>query len=872
LLSGKLIRLLQDFMDDMNWKRLKRGIYILLYIWMAGHASWLNAQQHTIQAEGYIRDSLTNEALPAVSVFLKGTTIGTTTNMEGYFSLKAVSDSATLGVSMLGYRDYFLPLQAKGMNNVNIYLQPIAYELQDVVVRPGKEKYSRKGNPAVEFVEKVIERRELHNPRLQDYFSYETYEQKSFAKNDFNETEARKNWVYKRADFIFDYIDTSAITGKPILPLYNEEIIGTTYYRRSPHSEKRVIEGYKRAGLIEIISEDGVTQFLDEVFKEVDIFQNNIPLFLQRFVSPLATFGPSFYKYYLLDTVMIGNERCADLGFVPFNSESFGFTGHLFVTLDSTYFVKRMKLNVPKDINLNYVGHMSIEQDFERTAEQTRLKMKDDIVVEFHITSKSKGMYARRVCMYRHHSFKPPEKPEVFDENAPVIETEEARKQPEIFWREHRIKTKEIQETSVEKMMAQLREMPVFYWTEKVANVLINGYAQTSETNSLFEIGPANTFISGNSLEGTRFRAGGTTTVNLSRQFFADGYLAYGARDRTWKGDALLEYSFNRKKTYRKEYPFHYLRAEYKYDINQIGQHYMYTNPDNIFMMLKRRKNNLITYMRTAELSYYHEHYNGWGYGLLARHLTEWATPDVPFEKILPNGATTPAGSYRSAQLELKIRWAPDEKFYQSRNYRYPITLDAPVLTLSHVTSRKGWLGSDYNYNRTDIGIRKRFWMSPFGYVDIYGQAGKVWDRVPYPMLIIPNANLSYSIEPESYTLMDPMEFINDRYTSWEVTYFLNGWLFNRLPLIKYLQLREVVAFRGWYGDLSDRNNPMKDAVGLYKFPSNTYLMDKPYMECSVGVINVFKVLRLDYVWRLTYKNHPHTPNNGIRMKMEFSF
>lgn len=849
---------------------LRISLFILV-LWVFCCSAELHAQ-HSFQVEGYIRDSLTNETLPGVSVYIRGTSTGTATDGNGFFSFKATTDSSILAVSYLGYEEYFLPLKRSGTNKVNILLKPTVYELADIIVRPGKEKYTKKGNPAVEFMEEVIRRRDQHNPRDHEFYSYDTYEQKTFAFNDFNEEEARGKWIYRQVDFIFDYIDTSVVSGKPILPVFNEEIIESNYFRKSPRTERKVIQGIKRSGLIEIISEEGMTQMLEEVFKEVDIFQNNIPLFLQRFVSPVATFGPNYYKYYLLDTLDVEGERCLDVGFAPFNSESFGFVGHLYVTLDSTFFIKKSVLNVPRDINLNFVDRLTIAQDYERTEDSTRLINKNDIVVEFKITQKSKGLYARRVCVYQRHSFDPPDA-YVFKEKAPVIELAEARNKSESFWRENRTETKEIQETSVERMMAQLRAIPFFYWTEQIASALINGYVQTAKTNSPFEIGPVNTFISGNSLEGARFRVGGTTTVNLSNQLFADGYIAYGTKDGKVKGDIILEYSFNKKKNFRKEFPFHYVRAEYKYDINQIGQHYLYTNPDNLFMMLKRRKNNLITYMQTAELSYYQENYHGFGYGVTARHLTEWATPDVPFEKIMADGTTRPADHYRSAQLEFKIRWAPNEKFYQSRNYRYPITLDAPVITLSHITSGKGFLGSDYNYNRTEIGIRKRFWMSPFGYLDIYLQGGQVWNKVPYPLLIIPNANLSYSIEPESFALMDPMEFIQDRYVSWETTYFMNGALLNRLPLIKKLQLREVFAFRGWYGDLSKKNNPLENGEGIYAFPANSYSMnDGPYMEFSVGLDNILKLVRLDYVWRLSYKDHPDVPNSGLRFKMQFSF
>ncbi|MDR1114867.1 MAG: DUF5686 and carboxypeptidase regulatory-like domain-containing protein [Tannerella sp.] len=828
--------------------------------------------QQTIQVEGYVKDSETREALPYVTVSLRGTTKGSATDKNGYFSMRTTSDSLTLSVSYVGYETSLTTLR-KGYNKVDILLKPSTYELTEITVRPGKERYSKKDNPAVAFARNVIARRNLNDPYDHDYFSYNTYEQRTFAFDDFDVEKARRNWMYKQVEFIFDYVDSTSIRGRTILPLYNEEIIEDYYYRKSPRAERTVVGGTKRAGIIEIISEDGVKQFIDEAFQDVDIFRDNIPLFLKRFVSPLSSIGPDYYKYYLLDTVLIDDAPCMDLGFAPFNSESFGFVGHLYVTLDSTFFVKKIKLNTPRDINLNFIGEMSIEQEYVRTDDGTRILTKNDIALIFRLNRKMKGSYARRVALHRNHSFEKPQDVAVFEEKAPVMESEGARRQTDEFWNEAREGAEEIQKTSVEKMMTQLREVPFFYWSEKAINILVNGYIQTSETNSMFEFGPANTFISGNALEGARLRLGGTTTVNFSRQLFMDGYLAYGLKDHRPKGDAILEYSFNKKRTFRKEYPFHYVRAEYMYDINQIGQHYLYTNADNMFMMLKRRENNLITYMQKAELSYYRENYRGLGYSVMLRHLTEWATPDVPFSLIGQDGMLTPTDHYTSAQLEFRLRWAPNEKFYQSRNYRYPITLDAPIITLSHITARKGVLGADHNYNRTELGVRKRFWMSPFGYVDLYGQAGRVWNRVPYPLLHIPNANLSYSIEAETFPLMNPMEFINDRFASWEMTYFMNGWLFNRLPLIKKLQVREVFSFRGWYGDLSDKNNPAVNGEGLYEFPKNTYMMgDKPYMEVGVGVENIFKLIRLDYIWRLSYRDHEGVPNSGLRVKMKFSF
>ena len=224
-------------------------------------------------------------------------------------------------------------------------------------------------------------------------------------------------------------------------------------------------------------------------------------------------------------------------------------------------------------------------------------------------------------------------------------------------------------------------------------------------------------------------------------------------------------------------------------------------------------------------------------------------------------------------ELELKFRYGKDEKFYQTRNLRIPITYDALIFNFSHVMAKKGWLGSSYDYHRTDIGIQKRFWFSAFGYVDLITKAGKVWSKVPYPLLILPNANLSYTIQPEAYTNMNAMEFINDEYASWDLTYYMNGNLLNRLPLIKKLKAREVFCFRGLWGHLTDKNNPANGGNGLYLFPKGSYTMGKtPYMEASVGVENIFKFLRIDYVWRLNYRDHPGIQTKGVRCTMRLSF
>ena len=831
--------------------------------------------QHTI-VKGIVTDSVTGEALPSVTIVFKGTNIGTTTDIDGHFSLSTRTPGKVLEVVYMGYDTQYLKVVPGRTNHFKIRMRESEIALHEVTVKPKREKYRRKENPAVAFVKQVIARRDSNDPRNHDYFCYDQYEKIVIAKNDYK-PKPKKDGKTGKFDFLSDFVDTLEV-GTTILPISEKEKVQTVYYRRDPRAEKTVVKGDKSSGVDEVFSRDGIQQFLDEVFREVDIYQNNVPLFLQRFVSPLSSIGPTFYKYYLLDTLDVEGDRCADLAFVPFASESFGFTGHLYVTLDSTYFVRKAILNVAQDINLNFISRMTIAQNFEREPDGTRVITKDDISVDFKLSEKSKGFYSRRLNVYTHQSFEAPEggQEQIFKESAPVITQKEAYSRTEDFWEEVRPQEAvKRNPNSMEKLMAKLRSVPLFAVTEKVVSVLVSGYVPTSKVpdKNKFEFGPMNSTINGNAIEGARFRVGGATTPQLSKNWFVEGYAAYGTKDNKMKYDALVEYSFNDRKTYRKEFPMHSLRFEYMYDINKLGQQYMYTSKDNVLLAIKRKKDTRATYLRNAELTYSREHYNGISYNAVIRNFREYATDYARFDRIGADGAVTPVRKYDMTELELKFRYGKNEKFYQTHDERIPITYDALVFNLEHTMSKKGFLGSLYDYHRTELGIQKRLWFSAFGFVDVIGKAGKVWNKVPYPLLILPNANLTYTIQPEAYTNMNAIEFINDEYISWDVTYYMNGLILNRLPLIKKLKWREVLCFRGLWGHLTDKNNPMKTGEGLYAFPVGSGVMGRaPYMEASVGIENIFKFMRLDYVWRLNYRDHSGIQKRGIRCTMSLSF
>lgn len=844
-------------------------MYVLLIIFSSANIY----SQHPVAPTtitGIVRDSVSLEPIPYAAIFFKGSDKGLLANENGEFNMTTSTNFISLSVSTMGYKEKEVFVNKGKTNELVIKLVPTGVALKEVVVNYKKDKYSKKNNPAVIFMEKLRNRRKLYDPKNHDYYSFDKHTKINLGLNNFSE-EQKKNWIMKKFSFIFDYLDTSEVSGKPILNVSVKEKISTEYFRRKPHNEKELIRGNKSAGIDEVFDQESIQRFLEDVFREVNIFENDITIMQNRFVSPLSSIGENFYKYYLTDTIPIDGVNCIELSFVPFTPESFGFTGRIYVPVeDTTLFIKRVKLNVPKSINLNYVENIYMTQDFEKAPDGSRLKTKDDMTVEFQIMPSTQGLYARRLTKYRNHSFESPQNLEIFNQEGKTILAENALYMPDQFWNDNRqIPIKE-SENSISKMLVRLREVPAFYWTEKVVVTLISGYIPTKEKNSKFDFGPMNTTISGNPVEGMRLRVGGMTTAHLSKNLFSRGYLAYGLKDKKMKYQAELEYSFNDKKYHSMEFPIHSIKASHSYDVDQIGQHYFFTNADNVFLALKRQSNDKMTYLRSSNLQYKLETQSGFSVTAGFKYDTQEATKWLPFV----DGYGNIYKKYYEASFNLTLRYAPGEKFYQTKNYRIPINLDAPVFTLTQTFAPKGLMSSLSTINKTELSIQKRFWFSAFGYTDIILKAGKIWSEVNYPNLLIPNANLSYTIQPESYTLMNALEFANDQYLSWDLTYWANGAIFNRIPMLKYLKLREVFSFRGLYGKLSDQNNPEYNN-SLFRFPTNTNckpMEKKPYMELGVGLDNIFTILRLDYVWRLTYKEAPGVDKRGLRIQLHFTF
>lgn len=824
--------------------------------------------QGTTALQGVVKDSVTNEVLPFVTVQFEGTSIGVFTDDNGKFYIRNRANKTDVSISFLGYKTYKLTVPAGRVTNKEILLQPEDLSLQEVVVRPKKEKYSKKNNPAVDLINKVIAHKDSNNVASKDHYQCREYDRIIFALNDFKPEQGQ----FKRLKFLPNYVDTSIIDNRLILPFSVRETMSDYYYRRKPKSEKRVVEAFDRSGIDDAMDIKNLESVINEVFKDISIYDNSMTFMMQDFISPLSsTNSVNFYRWYIMDTItMEDNKRYIDLAFAPFNSRDIGLTGNLYISTDSTYAVKRAIMKAPRNINLNFVDELIIRHDFKQTEDKKWVPESQRTAMDLSLYKAIK-FYVDKTRVFDNYIFDQPVD-SVYKEAAPVLYTQGYEEKPKDYWIAHR--PSNYKDYKMDEMVEDIRNISFFNFLINFGKLASEGYFHTSNDpkKNKLDLGTLLTFYSYNAVEGNRFRGTFATTPNFNKHLALYGYGAYGTKDGKFKYYGEATWSFREIKDHKDEFPRNNLILAYKYDINDLGQRYTQSERDYIFMSLRSSNAEKSTYNRQAQVAYHREYYNGFSYKISGQTYDERPAGNLLFRKYGENNDIILDDKILSTEAKLELRYAPNEKFYQQKRKRYPIPSERFVMDLTHTAGLKGVLGGMYDYNKISFSLYKEFWIAPYGKIGLNIDAENMWGEAPFPLLISPSANSSFTIQEGSFYLLEPLEFLHDRQVSWEINYRMGGWLLNRIPLINKLKLREVFGFRGVIGDLSNRNNPLYNH-DLLIFPEGGYQARKsPYMEYNVGIENILGFFRIDYVRRLNYLDHPDVNKDGIRVSAEFSF
>ena len=831
--------------------------------------------------QGVVTDSLTNEPIPYLSVFYEGKGVGSITDNDGNYKVETRKGWNKLTFSAVGYVTKVVNIIPGVTKNLNVRMRPDDIMLDEVVVKPKREKYSRKNNPAVELMKKVIAHKKNNKLSENDYYQYNKYQKITMSLNDVT-PEMLEKGMYKKMPFLKDQIELCEETNKFILPISVDETASQKIYRKHPKSEKTIIKGMSSTGVNELFATgDMLSTVLKDVFTDVNIYDNDIRLLQYPFISPISSSDAiSFYKFYIMDTTFVDKDKCFHLTFVPNNSQDFGFTGHLYVFSDSSYTVKKCTMNLPKKSGVNFVDNMDIIQEFEQLPNGEWVLKTDDMIVEMTLMKIMQGFQIRRTTRYSDYAFD--ELPQqLFKRKGAEIKEADAMMRGDDFWNQYRPVPLTQTESSMDMLVKRLEQMPGFKYVIFVLKAFIENFVETGtkEHPSKVDIGPVNTMISNNYIDGLRLRMSAQTTATLNPHLFFKGYCAYGFKDHRSKYMGEVEYSFNKKEYLPREFPKNSITFSYQYDVMSPTDKFLKTDKDNVFVSFKTSTVDQMSYVRNIALKYENETQFGLKTTVEVKHSTDEPTGGLAY--ITNDDQKTLVPEIQTMEASLAFRYAPGETFVNTKQRRIPVSFDAPVFTLSHTAGFKGVLGGEYNYNLTEIGLYKRFWFSSWGKIDMFVKGGAQWNKVPFPLLIMPAANLSYILQRETFNLINNMEFLNDRYASLDVSWDLNGKIFNRIPLLKKLKWREAIGFKMLYGHLTDKNNPMKHPGDseLFLFPTRdgrptSFVMDPktPYMECSVGIHNIFKILHIDYVRRLNYLDHPDANKWGVRFMVMMTF
>lgn len=851
-----------------------KNILILLLLILAQAAG---AQTIT----GVVVEESTGDTIPFPSVQYKKEKIATSGNAYGRFSIKRLNGEK-LTFSAVGYQELTILIGPNTPSEMKITLKTDTKQLKGVTVKTKRSKYSRKNNPAVELMKRVIAAKKRTDLANHDYYQFNKYQKITFAINDIKPTEL-ENEKLKKKKWLINQIETCPYNNKLILPLSVDETVTRNIYRKDPKTEKSIIMGQSSSGVNDLIETgDILNNVLKDVFTDVDLYDDQIRLLQYPFTSPIGKDAISFYRFYIVDTVYVDRDKCFHLQFLPNNQQDFGFRGEIWILADSTLHVKRCNLTLPKKSDVNFVDNLQIIQEYTRLPEGDWALTTDDMFVEMSIAKfLTKAIVIRTTRMSDYAFDELPDK--LFKGKTKVLHESNAMMRDEAFWDKYRSVELTKSESSMDAFINNLSQQKAFKYIIFGVRAFIENFVETGSQNhpSKVDIGPINTMISSNFIDGVRTRISAQTTANLNPHWFLSGYYARGwdSRKNYYKGE--LTYSFNKKEYLPREFPKRTLTFTSTYDVCSPSDKFMHTDKDNVFTALKWTKVEKMMFYNRQQLSFERE--EEWGFRTTISLKTEEneACGDLFFKPLSMVGmedAMTGQGKFRTTEARIELRYAPGETFINTKQRRLPVNLDAPVFTLSHTTGIKGFLGGDYDYNFTEASIYKRLWLNSWGKIDILAKGGIQWNKVPFPLLIMPAANLSYIISDETFNLINNMEFLNDRYASLDISWDLNGKIFNRIPLLKKLKWREWLGIKCLWGTLTDKNNPTLAANAgdgmLMEFPEGSYIMDskRPYIELIAGIHNIFKIIHIQYVHRLNYNHLPTATKNGVRLMIRLTF
>ncbi len=817
-----------------------RCIFLLCILMVS--FSTMHAQETVIS--GKVTDQLTNEPIPFATLVLKGTSAGTNTDLDGNYRLQSMNPSDTLICTLIGYDVVKMRVKKGQTQTINIVMKASKVQLQEVVVNAGE-------NPANIIVRNIIKHKDQNDPSRRESYQYEVYNKLEFDLTNISE-DFKKKKLLKPFAFIWDNIDSTETNSKPFLPFFISETLSDVYFRNNPDRKREIIKASKVSGL----ENTTVTQFLGDMYQRINIYQNFIDLFGKGFVSPISDIGLVYYRYYLLDSAYLGDQWCYKLKFKPRRPQELTFAGEFWVT-DTTWAVKKINMRSAYDANINWVEDLAIVQEYEYVEQKTWMLNKDMLVVDFAAREDGLGFIGRKTTTYKGFVIDQPIPDDVFKGTENIVVKEDALQHDNSYWQESRHDSLSSREKQIYQMVDTIKTLPAFKTYVDIITLFFTGYKDIGK----IELGPYYTVYSFNSIEGNRFRIGGRTSDDLSTKILLEGYLAYGTKDQKFKYSGTVRYFVSQK-------PRQFIGYTYKNDVQQLGQSDNAFQDDNILSSLFRRSPaTKLNSIRTNRVWYEIEYFPGLSNKISFIHNMFGSLGDLDSIYFADDSRTQINNSFTTSEISLYTRFTYREKFVSGKVDRISIGSAYPTIQVIYTQGIKGVLGSQFNYQKLTLKVDDNIKLPPFGYTYYIVSTGRTWGNVPYPLLELHPGNETYFYDYAAFNLMNYFEFVSDYYFSAFATHHFDGFFFDKIPLFRKLKWREVAQVKTVYGQLTPKNRE------LLTNPDEFHTLNKkPYVEAGVGVENIFKIIRIDFIWRLSYLENPDIAKYGIRGSFQLTF
>lgn len=800
---------------------------------------------------GRVIDVKSGEPLPFVNIAFVESKIGTTSDIDGNYVIDSYYATDSIRASSVGYVSQAFVVQKDKIQVIDFALEPTSVQLNEVVIKPSEE------NPAFEILRRVVKNKPANDRQKLKAYQYEAYNKVEFDLNNITEDFTKKK-LFKPFDFIFDNIDST--DAKPYLPIFMTETLSEVYFRQKPKAQKELIRGTKVSG----VENESISQFMGDMYQNINVYDNYLYIFGKNFISPIADGGKGFYNYYLTDSAFIGKYWCYKLEFKPKRVQELAFQGEMWIN-DTTYAVRSIEAGIAEGVNLNFVQGLWVKQEYDQVRNEVWMLVRDELVVDLNLVPDGarerknpvQGLYGRRTATYRDFVINDLLEDEFYAGAEQVLVVPDQESDQEEYWQANRHIPLTKKEAAIYHMVDTMKTIPRFNTYLDVVNTIVTGYYPIG----MIELGPYFTTYSFNQVEGHRFRVGARTSSAFSKRVEYEGYAAYGTSDRE------VKFGIGGKTFLSKEARL-IGGLYYRHDLEQLGQSASAFREDNILSSAFRRTpNNKLTLVDEYKAYLEREWFMGFSSTFTFLHRSLYPRGSLVYERTFDVQEPEFISKIITTEVIFNTRFAYKEKYIAGDFARVSLGTSYPILEVQLVQGVKGMLDGGYQYSRPGIRVRQRVSMGVLGHLNYTVTGTKIFGTLPYPLLIIHSGNETFYSDDMAFNTMNFFEFISDQSASAYAEQHFEGLFLNRIPLFRRLKWREVVGAKIAFGSLDDRHRSEMDLLP-YMFDLNS----GPYAEASIGVENILKVLRVDFVRRLTYLENPNVSDWALRLKMNITF